>query len=146
MKQLNINGKLVWHIRAAQGHTMRKVKDEALLTSITDGRDVIAVHGTYSNVWHLIVQNGLNRMSRNHIHFAPQWQGHRQIISGMRNTCDVFVQADVEKSLKDGVKWYQSSNKVYLTAGFNGALPLKYFKKAVVKGQTVVLDGQLIND
>ena len=63
----------------------------------------------------------------------------------MRSSCDVFIQADVEKCLKDGIKWYQSSNKVYLTRGIDGKLPLKYFKKVIFKGQTVVLNGQLVN-
>jgi len=64
----------------------------------------------------------------------------------MRSTCDVLIQADVEKSMKDGIKWYISSNKVILTSGIDGALPVKYFKKAIVKGQVVVEDGVILVD
>ena len=40
----------------------------------------------------------------------------------MRQSCDVLVEADVEKSMKDGIKWFISPNKVILTSGVNGVL------------------------
>ena len=33
-----------------------------------------------------------------------------------------MIEVDVEKSMKDGIKWYISKNKVILTSGINGAL------------------------
>jgi len=74
-------------------------------------------------------------MARNHMHFAKGYPGDKEIISGMRSTCDVLVEADLDKSIKDGIKWYISANGVILSPGDkDGFLLVKYFKKAIVKG------------
>jgi hypothetical protein len=57
------------------------------------------------------------------MHFCPKWPGEGQIISGMRNSCKVMIEADLLRSLKAGIKWYVSKNQVVLTAGVNGVLP-----------------------
>ena len=60
------------YIRATQGHSMKEVETEALLTKITDPTVYpVVIHGTYNKFWDLIKAGGLKRMSRNHIHFAP---------------------------------------------------------------------------
>ena len=35
-------------------------------------------------------------MSRNHIHMAIGYPEDDQVISGMRNTCDIFIEIDTE--------------------------------------------------
>lgn len=69
-------------------------------------------------------------MARNHIHFSIGYLGEKEVISGMRNTCDVFIEIDIVNAIKDGIPFYMSSNNVILTPGIepNGLLPLKYFK------------------
>lgn len=72
-------------------------------------------------------------MSRNHIHFAPGMPKQEGVISGMRGSCDVYIEIDLFKAMKDGINFYISSNNVILTEGVNGALDPKYFKKVVGK-------------
>ena len=57
-------------------------------------------------------------MSRNHIHFTPKFPG-MEVISGMRNTCDILIEIDVEKAIKNGIEFYQSKNEVILSRGIN---------------------------
>ena len=49
--------------------------------------------------------------------------------------CDLYVEADMEKSMKDGIKWFISANEVALTSGDeDGFLLFKYFKEVTLKG------------
>ena len=61
-------------IRATQGHTMRSVKDDALLQpmGLEEAQAVEScVHGTYMMLWEEILNSGgLCRMARDHIHFT----------------------------------------------------------------------------
>lgn len=67
-------------IRANQGHTIEV--DDLELNPITDPSDApVVVHGTYRECWELIKAQGLSRMSRNHIHFAPGEPGEEGVIS-----------------------------------------------------------------
>jgi len=50
-------------------------------------------------------------MGRNHVHFAIGMPGEKEVISGMRMTCDVFIELDMEKALKDGMKIYISKKQ-----------------------------------
>ena len=72
-------------------------------------------------------------MSRNHIHFAPGMPKEEGVISGMRATCDIYIEIDMEAAIKDGIKFYISSNNVILTEGVDGVLSPKYFKRVVQK-------------
>jgi 2'-phosphotransferase len=49
----------------------------------------------------------------------------------MRSTCDIYIEIDMEAAMKDGIKFYISSNNVILTEGVDGALSPKYFKKVM---------------
>lgn len=49
-------------------------------------------------------------MARNHIHFAIGLPGDKLVISGMRGTCDIYIEVDMEKAMKDGIKFYESAN------------------------------------
>ncbi|KAH0980465.1 hypothetical protein GBA52_007642 [Prunus armeniaca] len=48
---------------------------------------------------------------------------------GMRRDVNVLIYLDVRKALEEGMKFYISENKVILTEGFDGVVPVKYFKK-----------------
>ena len=119
-----------WYIRATQGHSIDVVESEQLLKKIEDVTLYpVVLHGTYNKFLPLIEQEGLKRMTRNHIHFAPGFPKEGGVISGMRGNCDALVEIDMEAAMKDGILFYLSSNNVILTEGNAGVLAPKYFKK-----------------
>ena len=124
-------------IRANQGHTMRSVDAEKLLTRLTPG-DVdtypYVVHGTTARAWPMIQKTGLNKMARNHIHFAIGLPDDAGVISGMRGSSAVLVELDLAAVLAAGnIPMYISDNKVILSPGADGSggsIPPQYFKSA----------------
>lgn len=80
-------------------------------------------------------------MNRNHIHFAPGLPKKEGVISGMRKSCDVYIELDLFKAMKEGIDFYISSNNVILTEGVNGVLLPKYFKKVISKNGEVLFQG-----
>ncbi|XP_077997135.1 tRNA 2'-phosphotransferase 1-like [Glandiceps talaboti] len=123
------NSKL--QICANQGHTLEV--DGLDLKPITDASQYpTVIHGTYLNKWELIKKQGLSRMKRNHIHFAPGEPGEDGVISGMRGNCQVIIYLDLDKALQDGIKFFISANNVILSAGNEeGLIPAKYFTDAI---------------
>ena len=123
-------------IRANQGHTIEGVIDQdELLTLITNPTDYpIVVHGTYKDAWKLIQESGgLNRMARNHIHFATGLPGADGVISGMRSSSQVLLYIDLAAAIADGIQFFISQNGVILTPGDQtGTLPLKYITRTVL--------------
>lgn len=104
---------------------------------ITNHNDIpVVVHGTYISNWVNIKARGLSKMQRKHIHFAVGLLGEKGIISGMRQSCDLFIYIDTEKCIKDGIKFYRSANNVILSSGINGIITYKYFKSVVKKTVT----------
>lgn len=57
------------------------------------------VHGTYRRHWGSIKQQGLSRMNRMHIHFAPGLPGEDGVISGIRSSCQIYIYVDMSKAL-----------------------------------------------
>jgi 2'-phosphotransferase len=114
-------------IRAAQGHSMalEAIKYE-LITDPSLYPNVI--HGTYSEVLPLILEQGLKRMARTHIHFAPALP-ENGVISGMRGSADIVIYIDMAKAMQDGIEFHLSSNQVILTTGIDGCLPPRYFMR-----------------
>ncbi|KAJ4951323.1 hypothetical protein NE237_028155 [Protea cynaroides] len=122
------NGELF--IRANQGHTIETIESESLLKPILSAEEVpVCVHGTYKKNLESILQSGLKRMERLHVHFASGLPMDGDVISGMRRNVNVLIFLDVRKALEDGMKLYISENKVILTEGFDGVVPTKYFEK-----------------
>ena len=117
-------------IRANQGHTIKMVDQEKLLTRVTNPADIpCCVHGTTFKFWDLIKKSGLNKMSRNHVHMAvgvPEADG---VISGMRKSCQVVVYVDVCRAMEEGgLVFYRSSNGVILC---EGPIPSQFFSKCI---------------
>ncbi|XP_062154179.1 uncharacterized protein LOC133862395 [Alnus glutinosa] len=125
---LEENGELL--IRANQGHTITTVESESLLKPILSAEEFpVCVHGTYRKNLESILESGLKRMKRLHVHFSCGLPTDGEVISGMRRDVNVLIFLDVRKALEDGMKLYISDNKVILTEGFDGAVPAKYFVK-----------------
>ena len=125
--------------------------DSLLLAEITDPADApCCIHGTYRKNLPSILSDGLSRMTRNHVHFAPGLpptaegaDGKPGVISGMRSSCDVAIYLDVRAALQAGIKLFRSENGVLLSPGdADGRIPSVLFKKVVDLngGQLVPLD------
>ncbi|KAL0346888.1 UNVERIFIED_CONTAM: tRNA 2'-phosphotransferase 1 [Sesamum calycinum] len=87
------------------------------------------VHGTYKRNLESILEVGLKRMKRLHVHFSCGLPTDGEVISGMRRDVNVLIFLDVRKALEEGMKLYISDNRVILTEGFDGVVPVKYFLK-----------------
>lgn len=79
-------------------------------------------------------------MSRNHVHFAIGYPKDDEVISGMRSSCDLYIEINLEKAIKSGMKWYISPNKVILSSGHNRVIEPIYFKKVIDKTGKVIFD------
>lgn len=145
-------------IRANQGHSITTVRPDLLLTRLS-ADDVLSlpciVHGTYIEAWTMgIEREGLKKMTRTHIHFAPglpnnDKAGGGGVISGMRKSCTVYIYLDVPhcaSAVTDGIiEFYRSDNGVILTAGIdnNGILPPEYFSHVVESSSgTLLMDNR----
>ncbi|OBZ73607.1 putative tRNA 2'-phosphotransferase [Grifola frondosa] len=94
--------KEVWWIRANQGHSMKSVVlDLQPIGSLADIPTGIAVHGTTRKAWEIIRDQGISKMSRNHIHLAQGVAGSG-VISGMRSSSQVLIFIDVQKAIDAG--------------------------------------------
>lgn len=107
----------IWWIRANQGHSMKTVVlDLQPIQSPADIPTGLAVHGTSRKAWDIICEQGLSKMSRNHIHLAQGVPGSG-VISGMRSSSSIFIFVDIQKALAAGIRFYLSDNGVVLTDG-----------------------------
>ncbi|AQK71872.1 RNA 2'-phosphotransferase Tpt1 / KptA family [Zea mays] len=68
-------------------------------------------------------------MARLHIHFSSGLPSDGEVTSGVRQNVNILIHLDVSKALKGGMKLYISDNKVILTEGFDGVVPVKYFER-----------------
>jgi len=93
----------------------------------------LCVHGTYAKFINSIKETGLNKMSRTHIHLATGFPDDLQVISGARDSSNVFIVIDMKKAMEDGIEFYCSTNGVILTSGINGILEPKYFTNIIYK-------------
>ncbi|KAI0369100.1 hypothetical protein BV20DRAFT_1113792 [Pilatotrama ljubarskyi] len=123
-------GAEAWWIRANQGHSLKSVVlDYEPIKSVSDIPTGIAVHGTTKRAWESIKDQGLSKMSRNHIHLAQGVAGSG-VISGMRNSSQILIYVDVQKALDAGIKFYISANGVVLTEGdARGFLSPQFFSR-----------------
>jgi 2'-phosphotransferase len=124
-------------IRARQGHSVREIQEEQLLTPrAVDSEGKIdgftyAVHSTFlSCIPTIRASGGLSKMKRNHIHMVLadlddiKTLNKKETISGMRKNADAFIAIHLEQAAKQGCKFYMSSNNVLLSAGnSNGSIP-----------------------
>ncbi|KAB1669616.1 hypothetical protein ES319_A07G000200v1 [Gossypium barbadense] len=68
-------------------------------------------------------------MKKLHVHFSSGLLTDGEVISGMGRDVTVLIYLDVRKALEEGMKLYISDNKVILTEGFDGVVPVKCFEK-----------------
>lgn len=121
-----------YYIRANQGHSI-EVKDLELveIKSSSDLPEGVAIHGTFKKNWPSIKSKGLDRVTRNHIHFSIGLPGSEHVKSGVRFNSEIFIFVDVDKAIQDGIKFYRSKNDVILSEGLNGIISSKYFSYVI---------------
>eukprot|EP00931_Biecheleriopsis_adriatica_P029089 TRINITY_DN17316_c0_g1_i1.p1 TRINITY_DN17316_c0_g1~~TRINITY_DN17316_c0_g1_i1.p1 ORF type:complete len:262 (-),score=48.44 TRINITY_DN17316_c0_g1_i1:62-823(-) len=112
------------YVRAHQGHTLKLVQDENLLTEIRSHEELpVLCHGTYFDAWQQIQTEGIRTMTRNHIHLKcadlSSEENMGTVMSGTRGEVEVIVYIDVEKAMAEGIKFQKSDNEVVLTRGHN---------------------------
>jgi len=124
-------------IRASQGHTMQGIDPD--LDPVDLSETPLALHGTYYEAWGLIKTEGLNKMSRNHIHLAKDLPGESGVISGMRGNCQVLIWVDLVKANAAGIRFMQSANGVILSEGMQGLIDPVFFNKVVDRKTNLTL-------
>ncbi|ESQ28423.1 hypothetical protein EUTSA_v10019720mg, partial [Eutrema salsugineum] len=103
-------------IRANQGHSITtRVESGKLLKPILSPEEAPT--------------SGLKRINRLHVHFSCGLPTDGEVISGMRRNVNVVIFLDIKKALEDGIAFYISDNKVILTEGIDGLVPVYYFQK-----------------
>ncbi len=113
-------------IRANQGHSLdtgKIIDSTKILTKIEEPQEY-CVHGTTRSALPIILQSGLNKMNRTHIHFASK----PDAISGFRKSSAAFIYIDMKKAMEDGLEFYRSANDVILC---EGPIDPKYFNTSL---------------
>jgi putative RNA 2'-phosphotransferase len=105
------------HIRAKQGHNNRLGLD---LQFDEVEPPHILYHGTATVRVCSIMETGINRGERHHVHMSQSTSTANEV--GMRNGTAVILEIDAYNMYKDGYKFYRSENGVWLTDN----VPVKY--------------------
>ncbi|KIR78696.1 tRNA 2'-phosphotransferase [Cryptococcus gattii EJB2] len=109
-----------YFIRAAQGHSIQ-LESTAHLEQVKDdeeGRSKVGlmVHGTRWELWDTLKEQGLQKMTRQHIHLAPSFSGPIT----PRPNATLYIYLDLSKLVAAGIPVYVSANGVVLTPGSKG--------------------------
>ncbi|KAI0987757.1 hypothetical protein GJ496_009696 [Pomphorhynchus laevis] len=105
---------------------LEKITDPSMYTDV--------VHGTYKKHLKSIMNSGLHKMKRCHIHFANGIvrKADHKMISGIRSDCDIHIYINLAACITDGIDFYLSKNGVILTEGNeHGYIETKYFSKII---------------
>ncbi|MBD5780970.1 RNA 2'-phosphotransferase [Pelagicoccus sp. NFK12] len=105
-------------IRANQGHS---IELELGLTEKEPPEELF--HGTTIRFDEPIMENGLMKMKRHHVHLSSDIETAKSV--GMRHGKVLILRVDSESMGKDGYKFYLSENGVWLV----DHVPIKYLKK-----------------
>ncbi|OWZ62536.1 hypothetical protein AYX15_05329 [Cryptococcus neoformans] len=114
------NPKGEYFIRATQGHSIQ-LESTAHLEQVKDdeeGRRKVGlmVHGTRWELWDTLKEQGLQKMTRQHIHLAPSFSGP----ISPRPNATLYIYLDLSKLVAAGIPVYVSANGVVLTPGSKG--------------------------
>jgi len=53
---------------------------------------------------------------------ATGYSKKSKVVSGMREDCNLHIEINLERCLKDGMKFFESKNKVILSPGIDGII------------------------
>ena len=102
-------------IKAAQGHSV-----DVDLELKRETPPLILYHGTVRNALEDIMNGGLDKMSRHHVHLSKD--NETAVKVGSRRGAPVILQVEAKRMHNDGFKFYISENGVWLTDN----VPMKY--------------------
>ena len=105
-------------IRASQGHSI-----EVELNLIERIPPEILYHGTATRFLESILQKGLQRQSRQHVHLSTTVETATSV--GSRHGKVVILSIDAKRMQNDGFKFYLSENNVWLTE----LVPVQYISQ-----------------
>jgi 2'-phosphotransferase len=111
-------------VRANQGHTMRGLEDEKMMTRLTEADcPPTLLHVTSATAVDSIRAHGLKRMARRHVHMVDSLDS-----AVARTARSKVVVIDAHRAMADGIVFYRSDNGVFLTPGVGdeGVLPPVY--------------------
>ena len=104
-------------IRANQGHS---IKVDLQLEPETP--PAILYHGTYLGAVTSILERGLQKMGRHHVHLTKDWHTAKKV--GGRRGKSVLFEIDAEAMHQEGFEFYCSDNGVWLV----DTVPPQYLK------------------
>ena len=96
------------HIRARQGHS---VNVDVELKEVTPPD--ILYHGTATRFLEGIYRDGINSMTRLHVHLSDSIETAKK--TGARHGKPAVLSVDAGRMFKDGIRFFRSENGVYLT-------------------------------
>ncbi|MEW5852504.1 MAG: RNA 2'-phosphotransferase [Myxococcota bacterium] len=95
-------------IRASQGHSV-----QVELAYAPQAPPDVLFHGTPKQVVPLILQEGLRKMKRHHVHLSPDRETAMKV--GGRRGKPVILVVDSARMARDGHTFFRSANGVWLT-------------------------------
>lgn len=98
-------------IRAVQGHSIKSVEDPGLEKAIPPP---VLYHGTKKEFLKSIMKDGLQAMSRNHVHLSAD-KATAVNVAGRRKGESVILEIDSAFMRAENFKFYKSKNSVWLT-------------------------------
>jgi putative RNA 2'-phosphotransferase len=107
-----------WEIRATQGHSKSGVNLEYEIGIPPD----TLYHGTIMSFVKPIMETGLNKMSRHHVHLTPEIATAHSV--GSRRGKPVILLIDAKKMSSDGIVFFKSKNGYWLV----DHVPAKYIQ------------------
>jgi putative RNA 2'-phosphotransferase len=107
-------------IRANQGHS---IEVDLKLKRIVP--PPILYHGTAQRFKESILQNGITRKGRHHVHLSKDMKSAIKV--GQRHGKPIIIIIDSKKMSQDGIPFFLSKNNVYLTKHVDS----KYFKNII---------------
>ncbi len=105
-------------IRANQGHSVKV--DLQLKPTIPPE---ILYHGTYLGAVESIRKQGLQKMSRHHVHLSSNWKTAKEV--GARRGKALVFEVDTKAMHQAGFIFYRSDNGVWLV----DSVPIEYLKQ-----------------
>jgi len=92
------------------------------------------MRGTLRERWPRVLQRGFLLSGSAHVHFATSRESEDRATGLCSDAAQVVVYFDVREAISDGMDIFLGESGSVLASGFDGAVPPKYFMKAIDLG------------